>query len=135
MAIDSKDKKTEAQVNRLYWESDLSVNGIGDEMGLSKGRLYDFLQPLPTGLGCPKCGGELGYENRTSRDRGIVACPRCGFEGSRKDARPKPEEGAELAPLPDGRPRYQDPAVVSTVVGGLLVGAAAGLVLGRFLRR
>ena len=135
MPSDQGDRKTEARVNRLYWESDMSVNAIGEEMGLSKGRLYNFLRPLPSGLGCPDCGGELGYENRTARDRGNLTCARCGFEGGKKHALSEPEEGTELASLPRDPAFQPSPAVLSTVVGGLLVGAAAGLLLGRYLRR
>jgi hypothetical protein len=135
MSTNPDEPKTEARVNRLYWESDLSVNAIGEEMGLSKGRLYDLLRPLPSGLGCPDCGAELGYENRTARDRDDLACSRCGFEGGRKHALDEPEEGSEMLPLPrEGRP-LSDPSVLSTALGGLVVGALAGLVLGRVLRR
>jgi hypothetical protein len=135
MPSDSDDPKTEARVNRLYWESDLSVNAIGEEMGLSKGRLYEFLRPLPSGLGCPDCGGELGYENRTARDRGNLNCSRCGFEGGRKHALDEPEEGSEMLPLPRDRTPLSDPSLWSTALGGLVVGALAGLLLGRALRR
>lgn len=135
MAIDIKDRKNEDRVNRLYWNSDLSVNAIGEEMGLSKGRLYQFLRPLPSGLGCPKCGGELGYENRTARERDQVSCPQCGFEGERDEARPEPEAGANTIPFPVGAAANdRGSAVVPTVVGGLMVGAAAGILLGRYLR-
>jgi hypothetical protein len=127
--------KTEARVNRLYWESELSVNAIGEEMGLSKGRLYEFLRPLPSGLGCPDCGGELGYENRTARDRGNLTCSRCGFEGGRKSALDEPEEGSEMLPLPREPGLLSDPSVLSTALGGLVVGALAGYLLGRVLRR
>jgi hypothetical protein len=129
------DPKTEARVNRLYWESDLSVNALGEELGLSKGRLYDLLRPLPSGLGCPDCGGELGYENRTARDRGNLSCPRCGFEGGRNHALDEPEEGSEMLPLPREGGALCNPAVLPTVLGGLVVGALAGLLLGRVLRR
>jgi hypothetical protein len=135
MPTDPDDPKTEARVNRLYWESDLSVNAIGEEMELSKGRLYEFLRPLPSGLGCPDCGGELGYENRTARDRGNLVCSRCGFEGGRTDALDEPEEGSEMLPLPRERGPLSDPSVLSTALGGLVVGALAGFLLGRVLRR
>jgi hypothetical protein len=132
---DGGNRKTEARVNRLYWESDSSVNAIGEELGLSKGRLYDLLRPLPTGLGCPRCGSELGFENRTARDRGQLACSRCDFEGSQKDALPAPEEGAELAPPPRDSGWDRGPVVNTTIAAGLLAGAVAGVLLGRFLRR
>lgn len=135
MRADADDRRTEARVNRLYWESDHSVNAIGDEFGLSKGRLYELLRPLPSGLGCPECGAELGFANRTARDRGRLSCGRCGFEGGRDEARSAPEDGTELAPLPRDPLGETSPAVLSTVLGGLLVGAAAGLLLGRYLRR
>jgi hypothetical protein len=83
MKTDPQDQDSELltrEVNRLYWESDTSVNQIGEELGLSKGALYGMLAPLPAGLPCIKCGDEMSYPNRTAREKGFVACTACGYE-------------------------------------------------------
>lgn len=58
----------------LYWSSDRSVNSIAEEFGLSKGGLYQHILPLPAEGVCPRCGGGVGYFNRTSRDRDEPTC-------------------------------------------------------------
>lgn len=81
-----------ARANRLYWNSDRSVNQLANELGLSKGTLYEIIGPLPTGASCPKGDGELVYLNRTAQNRGEVSCPACGFKEEEQPAsRPKEE--------------------------------------------
>lgn len=124
------DAEVEARANELYWESNESVNQIAEDLELSKGTLYSVIQPLPTGLACPDCGEELLYPNRTARERGMVGCPACGFEGEEEEARPA--GGGELDDG-SGRPaavaawEAMDPDRKRTVIGGALLGAAAGL--------
>jgi hypothetical protein len=79
--------------NRRYWESEESVNGIAEAMGISKGRLYELLLPFDADLACPSCGGSLGYPHRTARIRGDVECEHCGFEGSREEIQKAPASG------------------------------------------
>lgn len=129
------DGDVEARANRLYWDSDESVNQIAEELQLSKGTLYSVIEPLATGLACPDCGEELLYPNRTARDRGMVGCPACGFEGEEEEALPADEDEdlssttgfgdrGPLAAWEDmSGPRQR------TVIGGALLGAAAGLAL------
>lgn len=121
------DSNVEARANRLYWESDESVNQIAEDLQLSKGTLYSVIEPLATGLACPDCGEELLYPNRTARDRGMVGCPACGFEGEEDEAssRARPDGyGGPLAAWDDMSSVRQ-----RTVIGGALLGAAAGLAL------
>jgi hypothetical protein len=132
------------EANRLYWETDASVNGIAESMGVSKGRLYDLLLPLDVAAACPACGSPLGYPHRTARVRGVVGCDRCAFEGALDDLpsagegadghpRPEPDEEAVLHWAPGG---YGDPlGRQRTVIGAALLGMAAGLVIGGWLRR
>jgi len=132
-----KEIQPQARANRLYWHSDLGVNQIAEELGISKGALYGMVEPLSTGAPCPKGPGELVYTNRTARDRGFVTCPECGFE--EEEARLR-EEG--LFPLEVARAGTEDG---STPLGGAddrrliwgvgLLGAAAGLLLVGWLRR
>lgn len=133
------------KANRLYWESDQSVNAVAESLGVSKGRLYDLVVPLSLGTPCPDCGADLAFPNRTARDRGLVTCDTCGFEGDREELEvsegelggdlrsgrdrpgvPGPEGGLESA----ARDLLRNPIVL----GGLMVGAVAGVLLGRWLR-
>ena len=144
------------KANELYWSSDRSVNQIADDLELSKGTLYDIIEPDPSGLGCPLCGDEVVYSNRTARDREMLDCPTCEWEGSTEEAT-EHEETAFRAPsertdgeIPDvedsvatgsTRPPRQVPPPASrrvpanTIAGGALLGAAVGLALVLWARR
>jgi lysine biosynthesis protein LysW len=125
----------EQEANRLYWSSSDSVNEVASRLGLSKGGLYELLRPYPSGSACPECGAELGFQNRTARDRNRLSCDDCGLEL---------ENGVELEPvelpaLPPGagrRPLTDDERKrVRILAGGALLGIAAGLLIGWRLRR
>jgi hypothetical protein len=119
---DAASRTPEEQAHRLYWYSDHGVNAIADELGLSKSRLYDFVQPLPAGSLCPECGRELVFPTRTARDRGTPDCP----EGC--------EEAmavSELADLPS-LAELSDPR---RILAGVALGAAACFLLVRLVRR
>jgi hypothetical protein len=137
------DRETEGRANELYWTSDLSVNQIAEELDLSKGMLYELIRPAPAGMGCPECSEELVYANRTARDRALLACPRCGWEGDEDDVDlgvgdhyvvvPDATEGeAAVAP---GAATTPDAGRKRVMVGGALLGAAAGLALVLWSRR
>ena len=137
------DRETEGRANELYWTSDLSVNQIAEELDLSKGMLYELIRPAPAGMGCPDCSEELVYANRTARDRALLACPRCGWEGNEDDADlgvgdssvMLPESGeSETAVSPDAV-TSPDAGRRRVMVGGALLGAAAGLALVLWSRR
>lgn len=132
-----------AKANELYWGSNRSVNQIADDLDLSKGALYQIIVPLDAGSACPRCGSEVVYPNRTAKERGLVDCPECEWDGSTDEA-VQPEDArraggppvrrraeavsAPPAPTPDG-------AGMRSVVGGALLGAAAGLALVLWARR
>lgn len=132
------------EANRLYWHTDIGVNQIAEEMGLSKGALYGLVEPLDADLPCPRCGGGLVYPNRTARDRGFLSCPSCGFEEelavlerssaprgrARTPSRPEltedePASGAATA----------SPDSTRVLVGAGLVVVAATLLVARLFRR
>lgn len=130
--------------NELYWGSDVSVNQIAEDLDLSKGALYAALVQLPSGSGCPLCGDEVGWPNRTARDRDQLSCPGCDWSGSEDqtvayDVQAADEEGTASVPESDDEiPVPPVPFVaprLSTVAGGALVGAAVGLALVLWARR
>jgi hypothetical protein len=145
----------QVDANRRYWEGDESVNAIAEAMDISKGRLYDLLLPLDAGVACPTCGGALGFAHRTARQRGVVVCDACGFEGqvdemagadasgdsavvADREKRPEPgsatkgPKGAELwTPGVSERTTTGQRAAI----GATLLGVAAGLLVVGWLRR
>lgn len=135
------DRETEHRANELYWSSDMSVNQIADEMDLSKGMLYGLIRPKPAGLGCPECGDELVYANRTAKERGMLACAQCGWEGEEDDADAQGADGSVALPgfaeeegsaSPTAAPDADRNRIL---LGGALLGAAAGLAFVFWSRR
>lgn len=145
------------EANRLYWESEESVNQIGESLGLSKGVLYGLIAPLPAGLPCPGCGEEMVFPNRTARDKGFLACPECGMEeeetavqaywegeaettgglvfGGPRSLAHRAGEAVQQA-VDSGKERVSNMTPRGRIIAGTaLLGAAAGLVLGTVLRR
>lgn len=138
-----------AQANSLYWKSDRSVNQITDEMQLSKGMLYSFIHPLPSGIPCPRCSAALEYGNRTARERGLLSCPNCGLESTDDEVHRELNQAAAVAP--GGKlvvtPHSDDPLTFPgsdpsertrrdpVLIGAGLLLIAAGLWLFQGLRR
>jgi hypothetical protein len=145
------------EANRLYWESEESVNQIGEALGLSKGVLYGLITPLPAGLPCPGCGEEMVFPNRTAREKGFLACPSCGMEEEEAavqaywESEAETDEGlvfggpkalahragqAVQHAVDSGRDRVSNLTPRGRIIAGTaLLGAAAGLALGAYLRR
>lgn len=153
-----------ARANDLYWSSDESVNQIADGLELSKGALYAAIEPLASGLGCPLCGDEVGYSNRTARDRKQLDCSTCDWDGSpdetvalvttaedpaetrRRERTPpirppsasRPDAGIDEA-TSDGQvavpPRPLIVPPMGTIAKGALIGGAVGLALVLLTRR
>ncbi len=146
------------EANRLYWESDESVNQISEGLGLSKGSFYSLIAPLPAGLPCPECGEEMVFPNRTARDRGFLACPQCQMEEEEEAVQAfwegRAEELGEDAPVPSptslahrageaaegvmatAREQVSGMSPRSRILAGTaLLGVAAGLLLGNYLRK
>ena len=90
------ERETELRANELYWSSDMSVNQIAEELDLSKGMLYGLIRPRPAGLACPECSEELVYPNRTAKERAMLACPRCAWEGDEEDADMQGADGSRV---------------------------------------
>jgi hypothetical protein len=119
-----------SRANELYWGSDLSVNQIAESLELSKSRLYGVIRPQPTGQACPICGFEADYPNRTAKDRAMVICSECGFEGVVAELEPLNGSGPPTTvPVREVlRARAPSPKT-SAVLGSILLGAAAALYL------
>ena len=102
------DERLAAEVNRLYWETDVSVGEIANRLGLSRRALYDALRGRPTGSACPACGAGLVYANRSRRDAGQATCPDCGLEvdvatTERRAAEPAAPERPAAEPAAAGK--------------------------------
>lgn len=125
-----------SRANTLYWGSDASVNRLADELDLSKGALYDMIEPYPAGIPCPNGDGEMGYANRTARDRGFVTCDQCGFEDEEVHLVGELDQGG-FAPETDVPRGRVTGSVTSTgrLVGSALVGVALGVVIAGLVRR
>ncbi len=122
----------EARANALYWDSDASVNDIAEELDLSKGTLYGMIRPRTAGLDCPECGGEMEYPNRTAREKGFVTCAACGYEEEEELLlEAAAQEAVGGSGVASAFRRAPDAATLATA----FLGAAAGLVLVRWLRR
>lgn len=137
MGSKSSAQALQAEANRLYWRSDLSVNRIAEELNLSKSALYGLLQPLEADAGCPQCGTRMVFDNRTARDRGLARCPSCDAGAESAGAAPAAgsdngsrvvDRDDEFLPAPGGT--ADEPALPSvgrTLAAGALLGAAVGL--------
>ncbi len=121
------------RVNRMYWDSNESVNQIAERLDLSKGALYGLIEPAPADGSCPDCGERLSFGNRTSRDRGVAecaTCPRVDRPTAAVPTRAPFAHAAELAALREPR-RWSG----RTLAGCLIVGAFAGALIVSLARR
>jgi len=137
--MDASTGRTEAveRANAWYWGSSRSVNQIADDLDLSKGALYELINPLPAGVGCPLCGSEVVFSNRTAKEKSRLSCPTCEwdgvegesvpYDGSAEDATPPPPAAAGGDTVAEGRGR--------AVAAGGILGAAVGLALVLWARR
>ncbi|MEJ2184390.1 MAG: hypothetical protein P8Z36_00460 [Gemmatimonadota bacterium] len=126
------------EVNRLYWETDMSVADIADRLDISRRALYDAIEPAPAHVPCPECGATLGYRNRTSRERGEAECDACGAEVDVEATAPAGREQERVTPTPVGPPMdltTMDAGRGLLLGGALLTGVAVGALIGLFGRR
>ena len=107
-------------VNHLYWESSESVNRIADRLDLSKGALYDLIEPAPAGGACPDCDAPLSFTNRTARDRGVAECVACPLQSPAAEdaALPVPRPGMAPAPADPGSRRWSGRALAGLSAPG-----------------
>lgn len=117
------------RANSLYWDSDASVNDIADDLDLSKGSLYALIEPRGSSLACPDCGSELEYPNRTARERGFLTCGSCGLEEEEEVIRALAGDGAPVGGSLSDADRHR------ILWATALLGAAAGIMIARWIRR
>lgn len=86
-----------ASVDRLYWNSNGTVEELTTRLRISRQALYACINPLAAGASCQECGGEMVFANRTSRTTRKARCTGCGATER------MPAEVAADAPAPDGR--------------------------------
>lgn len=141
-AGDTESPALRKKLNRLYWSSDRSVNQIADDLGISKGTLYEVVEPAASGVSCPECGEQLVYPNRTARDRGSLSCPECGLEtelesdGDRgAPVNSSRHERSGGVPYPASMREDGKDALTRIVAGTALLGVAAGIVLVKVFRK
>ncbi len=127
---DARDNELADRANRSYWDSDASVNEIAAELDLSKGSLYGMIRPRGAAIDCPECGSELEYPNRTARDKRFVTCPACGLEEEEAVIRELANDVPASSFAPSGSTGSQ-----RTLLATALLGAAAGILLIRWMRR
>lgn len=127
---DSDTRLTE-RAQRLYWDSERSVNAIAGDLDISKGRLYELIRPLPVDVACPRCGEPLAWPNRTGRDRGLLVCASCGLEVEEEDDQTRLPKAS---PLPRKTGTLADEEY-SFLLGVLAAAIGAGWVVFRLLRR
>lgn len=82
-----------ASVDRLYWNSNGTVEELTTRLGMSRQALYACINPLAAGASCQECGGEMVFANRTSRTTRKARCTGCGAT----------ERVPADAPAPEGR--------------------------------
>jgi predicted RNA-binding Zn-ribbon protein involved in translation (DUF1610 family) len=122
------------RANELYWHSDTSVNQIADDLDMSKGALYNLVEPLASGLACPQCGHEMEYPNRTAREKGFLSCPACEFE--EEEDRVRAEGGSTALVSAPAASGPGDPGRARQLwLATALLGAAVGVAVVLWRRR
>ncbi len=144
MKSDNDGSRTAAEANRLYWNSEQSVNSIAEVMGLSKSSLYGLIDPLSSESKCPDCSAEMVYRNRTALDKEALSCPSCGLQtGNSSGTKPKPAKGDASADSPvdateersAGSPSSTGRPSNRVLAGAALLGVAAGIVVAAAIRK
>lgn len=133
------------EANQLYWESGKSVNQIAEDLGLSKGALYEMISPLASEFGCPLCDAPMRYAHRTAHDKGVLTCSGCEtqFKDSDPQLEPLSPEASAGAPAASKPPapyaaRSTTPPVRpanQVLIGTAVLGVGVGLLLARLFGR
>jgi len=134
------------RANLMYWTSSETVDGIVEQLGMSRSALYSAVRPTEAGAECPDCGDGMVFPNRTSRTAGRAVCLSCGRTAAlddlaarrpaREEREPGPAEriGARPVRLRDGLAAVE-PERAAMIGGAAVLGAVAGVAAVNLLRR
>jgi hypothetical protein len=67
-----------ANLDRLYWYTDLPVATIAARVGLPAGRLHQHVTPIRASVACYRCGEPLLFTSRAQRNGQRLRCRACG---------------------------------------------------------
>ncbi len=142
------------RANALYWNSDDTVDGVAEQLGLRRNALYASIRPVAAGAECPDCGEGLVFPNRSSRTAGRAMCLACEHTVDVDEAlasaaaRPRPTlvtdgyEGRDEGYGGGGRARQWggglaavEPERVAMIGGAAMLGAVAGAAVVGLFRR
>lgn len=68
----------DAELDRLYWNTDLTVGDIAELVGLPATGLNRHASPLPADVRCYLCRNELAFTSRSQRSEQRARCYACG---------------------------------------------------------
>ena len=132
------------EANRLYWQTEMSVADIAEQLSVSRRALYELVQPEPAGTTCSACGGDVVFVNRSARTSGTGRCVACGAECMLTDTAEPAVEEETVPPYASGWPRAELPVggepddlrTRALKIGGIAIaGAALGAVTALMLAR
>jgi hypothetical protein len=66
-----------ANLDRLYWHTELPVAAVAGRIGLPARNLHRHVTPIPSGVSCYRCGEPLLFTSRTQRDGQRLRCSSC----------------------------------------------------------
>lgn len=127
-----------AEANRLYWETELSVADIAQQLDISRRTLYRLVEPVAVAGECIVCAQALVFENRSARTAAVATCTACGAEAPQQDvAADETGEDDDLADIAQNaaEPVVADPDAAMRVGGAALAGAAVGALVTLLLVR
>lgn len=87
------ERELNERLNDLYWNSDLTIDEIVADLGISRNALYAGLEPIRAGGTCAVCGGAFVFPNRTHRAAGTGTCEQCGTESGVDESTASRENG------------------------------------------
>lgn len=133
------------EANRLYWQTEMSVADIAEQLSVSRRALYELVQPEPAGTTCSACAGDVVFVNRSARTSGTGRCVACGAESMLTETPERAVLEETVPPYASGWPRAREVPVDgepddlrtrALKIGGIAIaGAALGAVTALMLAR
>lgn len=82
LAVDCLTDEQQRELDEFYWQTNTSVVELQEHFGIPRGRVHQFVRPLPAEAECPNCQGELAFKSRATRTENRKVCPSCGHKQS-----------------------------------------------------